>query len=451
MWLSATPIFYKNGQRKVDHDKVLEKYEECTKQILEAKKDYILKMTKKLTDSNTSSKSYWTILNRLLYNKKLPTIPLPLVNGKMVSDFGKKANIFNNFFASICTPIDNTSCLPSFSYRTGSRIKSFQVTENDILAIIKSLDPNKAHGCDNISIKMIKICSQSLILLLKIIFEHSLKKGKFPKIWKKVNIVLVHKKENKMLVKNYRPISLLPIFGKMFERVIYNSLFNYFQSNRLFTPFQSGFLPGDSCIAQLLSIIHEIQTAFDENPTVDISGVFLDISKNVVEGELFSLLKNYLENREQRVALNGQTSEWRKIMSGVPQGSVLGPILFLIYINDLPDGINSLCKIFADDTSLFSKIYYDIHNSANKLNDDLEKISYCTYQWKMKFNPDPNKQANEVIFSRKTNSNNLPHPPIKFNKIDISECPHQKHLGIVLDSILNFNAHIDQKSKSATE
>ena len=127
-------------------------------------------------------------------------------------------------------------------------------------------------------------------------------------------MVPVHKKEKKMLLNNYRPISLLPIFGKMFERVTYNSLFYYFQSNRLFTPSQSGFLPGDSCIAQLLSIIHEIQTAFDENPTVDVRGVFLDISKAFdkvwhdeiifrlksygVEGELLSLLKN-LENREQ--------------------------------------------------------------------------------------------------------------------------------------------------------
>ena len=158
----------------------------------------------------------------------------------------------------------------------------------------------------------------------------------------------------------------------MFERVIYNSLFNYFQSNRLFTPSQSGFLPGDSCIAQILSIIHEIQTTFDENLTVDVREVFLLLSKAFdkvwhdgiifkleaygAEGELLSLLKNYLENREQRVVLNGQTSERRKIMSGIPQGSVLGPLLFLIYINDLPDGINSLCKIFADDTFLFSKV-----------------------------------------------------------------------------------------------
>ena len=233
-----------------------------------------------------------------------------------------------------------------------------------------------------------------------------------------------------MLVKNYRTISLLPIFGKMFERAIYNSLFNYFQSNRLFTPSQSGFHPGDLCIAQLLSIIHEIQAVFDENPNVDVTGVFLDLSKAFdkplkaygVQREQLSLLKNYIENREQRVVLNGQTSEWRKTMSGIPQGSVLGPLLSLIYINDLPDGINSLCKIFADGTSLFQKVY-EMHKSASNLNDDLEKISYWAYQWKMEFNLDPNKQANEVIFSRKTSSNNLSYPPIKFNNNDISKCP----------------------------
>ena len=172
------------------------------------------------------------------------------------------------------------------------------------------------------------------------------------------------------MIKNYRLISLLPIFGKISERVIYNSLFNHFLSNRLFTLSQSGFLPRDSSVAQLLSIIHEIQTAFDSNPTVDARSVFRDISKafdkvwhdglifklksNGAEGELLSLLRN-LQNRAQRVVLNDQTSGWRNINSGVPQGSVLGPLLFLIYINDLPDGITSMCKIFANDTSLFFK------------------------------------------------------------------------------------------------
>ena len=119
-----TNFFNKSVQRKIDDDKVLEKSGEWTKQILEAEKNFILKMPKKLTDSNTSPKPYWTELDRLLYDKKLQTIQSLLVDGKFVPDFCKKANIFNNFFVSICTPIDNTSCLPSFSYITGSRIKS---------------------------------------------------------------------------------------------------------------------------------------------------------------------------------------------------------------------------------------------------------------------------------------------------------------------------------------
>ena len=142
-------------------------------------------------------------------------------------------------------------------------------------------------------------------------------------------------------------------------------------------------------------------------------GVFLDISKAFdkvwhigllfkagVEGQSLALLKDYLYSGKQRVVLNGQTSDWRKINSGVPQESVLGPLLFLIFINDLPDGIASLCKIFADDTSLFSKVY-DIDISAKELNSDLENISKWAFQWKMQFNPDPNKQANEVYFSKK--------------------------------------------------
>ena len=142
-------------------------------------------------------------------------------------------------------------------------------------------------------------------------------------------------------------------------------------------------------------------------------GVFLDISKAFdkvwhigllfkagVEGQSLALLKDYLYSGKQRVVLNGQTSDWRKINSGVPQESVLGPLLFLIFINDLPDGIASLCKSFADDTSLFSKVY-DIDISAKELNSDLENISKWAFQWKMQFNPDPNKQANEVYFSKK--------------------------------------------------
>ena len=133
--------------------------------------------------------------------------------------------------------------------------------------------------------------------------------------------------------------------------------------------------------------------------------------------------------------LNGQTSDWRKINSGVRQGSVSSPLSFLIYINDLPEGIISICKIFANDTSLFSKVINTI-NSENTLNAALKSISNWAYQWKMQFSPDRNKQANEVIFPRK--SNIVSYPPIIFNNNSIAKCLHQKHFNLTLVLILNI-------------
>ena len=260
-----TKFFYKNGQKREDKEKLEAKAAYCTEQIMKAKNDYTQRMTNKLNDPKAAPKTYWSILNRFLYNKKIPVIPPLLVNGKFVLNFCTKANLFNDFFASICTPINNGSTMPPFAYKNNVRINSFLINHNDISLIIKNLDSNKAHGCDNILIKIIQICGKSIALPLKLPFKTAFKEKKFPDIWKLANVVLFHKKEEKNLLKNYRPITLLPIFTKIFERAIYNSLFNHFVSNKLFTPSQSGFLPADSCIVQLLSIIHEIQISFDRS------------------------------------------------------------------------------------------------------------------------------------------------------------------------------------------
>ena len=141
----------------------------------------------------------------------------------------------------------------------------------------------------------------------------------------------------------------------------------------------------------------DISKAFDR---VWHKGLLFKLKRIGIDGPLYLLLENYLKNRKQRVVLNGQTSEWKDIFAGVPQGSILGPLLFLIYINDLPDGLISNAKLFADDTSIFSVIN-DYTVSCDNLNSDLLKINNWAYQWKMSFNPDPNKQAAEVIFSHK--------------------------------------------------
>ena len=141
-------------------------------------------------------------------------------------------------------------------------------------------------------------------------------------------------------------------------------------------------------------------------------GLLFKLKQNGILGNLLNVITNFLYQRKQRVVLNGQHSSWTNIEAGVPQGSILGPLFFLVYINDLSDGLISNPKLFADDTSLFFFIH-NINSTANDLNSDFMKISNWAFQWKMRFNPEPNKQAQEVVFSRKINK--IDHPLLYFN------------------------------------
>ena len=312
---------------------------------------YIQKKSNTLNDKNTDPTVYWTILNNFLNNIKIPSIPPILASGKAITKIVEKENLFNNFFASQSTPLANTSKLPPLLTKTDKQLNKICFKDSDITSIINSLKPTKAHGADNISVRMIQLCSDSITLPLNLIFKFSLRNCIFPATWKMAHIIPVHKKEGQNIVKNYRPISLLPIFVKVFERLLFNSLFAHFYDNDLFTKFLSGCMPGDSCISRLLSIVHKIQSSFDCNPPVDTRAIFLDISKAFDKVWHQGLL---FKNRKQRAILHGQCSSWKNIVSGVPQGSVLRPLLFLIYINDFPNGLVSIYKIFADDTSIFS-------------------------------------------------------------------------------------------------
>ena len=145
--------------------------------------------------------------------------------------------MFNNYFASQCTPIKNGSKLPKFTYKTEKILTSFDIKDDDILSIIKNLNVDKAHGWDQLSIRMIKTCGDAITFPLKLIFKSMINKGVFLDDWKKSNVVPIHKKESKSLIENYRSASLLPIFSKVFERLVFNTLFNFFLQNKLFTLF----------------------------------------------------------------------------------------------------------------------------------------------------------------------------------------------------------------------
>ena len=232
---------------------------------------------------------------------------------------------------------------------------------------------------------MLLLCDDSVVLTLRIIFGNILSTATYPDIWKLANVTPIFKKGDKQLIGNYRPISLLPLCGKIFEKIIFNNLYKHLTTHHLITKNQSGFRPGDSTTNQLIYLVDEIHQAFDSKKSLEVRAVFLDISKvwhdglifkmrqNGISGNLLKLFQNYLSNRKQRVVLNGFSSDYSSIDSGYPLGSVLGPLLFFIYINDLEKNIKSNVKIFADDTMLF----FVVNNpaiSAKELNHDLKVI-----------------------------------------------------------------------------
>ena len=340
------------------------------------------------------------------------------------------------------------------TYKTNESIYHINITVDHIVDIISKMSSNKAGGCDMISVRMLQLCPLEVATPLQIIFQKCIDTGIFPDSWKYANVQPVHKKNNRQTKSNYRPISLLPICGKLLEKIVFDHVYHHLNTLNLLLKNQSGFRPGDSTIYQLISITSDIYKSFESFD--ETRAIFLDISKafdkvwhnGVIHklkcngsGNLLGFFEDYLKNRYQRVVLNGTSSDWKKIEAGVPQGSVLGPLLFLIYINDLTDNITSQMRLFADDSSLFTCVK-GVDETHEKLDKDLQTVTNWAHQWKMIFNPDLTKQAIEVIFSVKKNKPQ--HPDLTMNGVPVAKNDHTKHLGVYLDSGLNFSKHVKE-------
>ena len=289
--------------------------------------------------------------------------------------------------------------------------------------------------------------------LYKNIFNHSLVNSYFPPSWKLANVIPIFKKGDKTNSANYRPIkaiSLLSCIGKVFERCVFKHLHNYLISNNIIISAQSGFTPKDSATFQLIDIYDTILKAIDEGK--EVRAVFCDISKAFdrvwhrgllfklrrigVIGPLLSWFRSYLDQRFQRVVLEGSYSNYKEVKAGVPQGSILGPMLFLIYINDIVCDIDSSIKLFADDTTLYL-IVEDPIRAANLMDGDLDKVQKWANTWLVKFNP---QKTEEIIFSRKTS--HIDYPKLSMNNVEIQRVQYHKHLGINFNSDCSWHEHI---------
>ena len=224
----------------------------------------------------------------------------------------EKAKLINDFFSKRCKPINNSPI-----FLTEKVFDNITIGNEEIISLIRNINPGKASGPDGISGQMLLLCDDSVILPLQIIYSNILLTSIYPDMWKLANVTPIFKKGDKQLIKNYRPISLLPICGKILEKIIFNNLYQYLNSNNFITKNQSGFRPGDSTTNQLLYLVDEIHQAFDSTACYEVRAVFLDISKafdkvwhdglilklkqNGISGSLLNLFQNYLSNRKQRV------------------------------------------------------------------------------------------------------------------------------------------------------
>jgi hypothetical protein len=341
--------------------------------------------------------------------------------------------------------------LPPVQFLTDQRLNKITTNENEVLKILKSLDIGKANGSDGVSNRLLKEASQSIASPLSDLFNKSFTLAQVPKKWKESNICPIFKKDDRSLVTNYRPISLLSCVGKVQERIVFIHLYHYLKINNLLTWKNSGFKQLDSAINQLLLITDKIHKALESGKEVCM--IFLDVFKAFdrvwhqgliyklsclgVEGTLLSWMKNYLMDRKIRVVINGQTTEWESTNAGVPQGSILGPLLFLVFINDIVNNIESDIHLFADDTSLMD-IVDDHILSYSKLNRDLTRLSTWANRWLVTFN------ATKTVFlqvSRKVNQ--APKPNLILNGMAIREVQTHKHLGLIFNNTLSWNDHID--------
>ena len=308
---------------------------------------------------------------------------------KVVSSSVDIAEAFNQHFASVFSG-DTEEPRPQLPTISCPVLQNISLSPCEVAPALRSLDVSKATGPDKISARLLKETAEQIAPSLTLLYNKSLETGVFPDEWKLANIVPIHKKDNKDHVENYRPISLLSIISKVLERCVLIRLRDHLLL--ILDRAQHGFIPGKSCVTQLVEVIDYIGSLLDSGKQTDV--IYLDMSKAFdkvqhslildklrqynISGNLLNWFTSYLRGRRQRVTVLGATSKERKVTSGVPQGSILGPVLFLLYVNDLPKTVNtSKVAYFADDTKILKQVD-NLQDTAGLQNDIISLNGWAT-------------------------------------------------------------------------
>ena len=461
-------------------------------------RDNLLKRSKKLTGRrkkvlDTQLKNYSKILNRctknakkLYYNRIFQTYKNNIrktwehinailgkscnteypeffsdASGNKITDFKLIADSLNDYFSSIGQSLAeeiDTGGLDPLNYleqNTNAPEFSFHcVSEKEISGVINNLKSKKSSGVDGVSSHLLKFINKEITPILTFLINTCILNGAFPDKLKIAKVVALHKKGDKSIFSNYRPISLLPCFSKIFERILHNQIYSFFETNQLFSPTQFGFRKKHSTDFAAITLMEKLMTRLDKG--IHSYVIFMDLSKafdTIDHGTLIrklakynfstialKMITSYLMNRYQYVHYRGSNSSLRPLNTGVPQGSILGPLLFLVYINDL-NKASSLFETltYADDSTL---IYSPTERLKTEelaliINDELKKFNSWFRSNKLSLNI---SKTNYVIFhaTKKTVLN----VDLNLNGVRIERVKSFKFLGLLINENINWNDHI---------
>ena len=392
-------------------------------------------------------KSFWQFIK----SKKTETSgvsPLRGKDGLLYSEPNTQANILNEQFKKAFTTED-TSSMPNKGTSPHPTMPDIFISNNGLLKLLKNLNPHKATGPDNLPAYFLHNFAEELSPFLTFFFQKSIDTGKIPNDWKQANVVPIFKKGDKHNAINYRPVSLTAICCKILEHILTSNIRKHLTINNILNDSQHGFRSKRSCETQLIISIQDLAKSLGYGNQIDV--ILLDFSKAFdkvphkrlaqklefygIRNQNLNWINDFLADRQQQVLLNGVKSSKLAVDSGVPQGTVLGPTLFLLFINDLPEHVTCNARLFADDCLL----YRNVNNSsdAQLLQKDLSSLVKWEEDWQMNFNPE---KCYVIHISKKSKPSSFDY--ILHNHV-LEAVKDSKYLGLTISHDLDWGTHIN--------